>query len=44
VEQGIRLIGILVVLEDTFDVGADHNRLHRIAQQVADHAHAAGVR
>lgn len=33
-----------MMLEHTFNVCANHNFLHRIAQQVTDHAHVTGMR
>jgi hypothetical protein len=32
------------MLENTFDGRPNHDRLHRIAEQIADHANVAGVR
>jgi len=37
-------IRIGAMFEHAFDIRSDHDRLHRIAQQVAYHAHAAGMR
>jgi hypothetical protein len=40
----MRRIRIWMMLEHAFNVGSNNNFLHRIAQQVAYHAHAIGVR
>jgi len=33
-----------MMLEHAFNIRSDHNFLHRITQQIADHAYAIGVR
>ena len=43
-QEAIRWIRIWMMLEHAFNVCSDHHLLHRIAQQVAHHAHAIGMR
>ena len=43
-QKAVRWIRIWMMLEHAFNVGTNHNFLHRIAQQVTDHAHATGIR
>ena len=43
-QKAIWWIRIWMMLEHAFNVGSNHNFLHRIAQQVAHHAHAIGMR
>ena len=43
-QQRIWRVGIAMMLEHAFHLGADRHRLHGIAEQIANHAHAAGLR
>ena len=43
-QKAIWRIRIAMMLEHAFNFCADHNFLRRIAQQVAHHAHAIGMR
>jgi hypothetical protein len=43
-KKAIRRIRIWMMLEHAFNVGSDNNFLPRIAQQIAHHAYASGVR
>jgi hypothetical protein len=43
-QQRILRIRFQMVLEHAFNIGADRDRLHGIAQKVAHHTNAAGVR
>ena len=43
-QKAIWGIRIWMMLEHAFNVRSNHNFLHRIAQQIAYHAHAIGMR
>jgi hypothetical protein len=43
-QKAIWRIRIAMMLEHALNLSSDHNFLHRIAQQVTDHAHVTGMR
>lgn len=43
-QKVMRRIGLSMMLEPAFNLRSDHDFLHRIAQQIAHHAHAIGMR